>query len=128
MQEGPAITGGLAALFDSASDTGVHTSGWALFSFVAGLGAALAALFSLTSGLALVLGLLGTVLGLVGVAVTSRPDITGGALAPWGLCLSLVALVLVGLRYLDVDSAVGDALLPTLQTLMERLNALVRTG
>lgn len=118
----PAATGGLGALFDASSARDVHTSGWALTAFLAGLGAVLSAPFSLTSALALCLGLLGAVLALVGVAVTSRPDVAGGALAPLALCLSLIALAIVGLRYLGVDSAYGDALLPTLTDLMERLN------
>lgn len=125
-QDGPVVTGGLGALFDASAATEVHTSGWALTSFLAGLGAIVAALFSLTSGLALCLGLLGAVLAVVGLAVTSNPDVAGGALAPLGLCLSLVAVLVVGLRYLGVDSAVGDALVPALQDLLEGLNA--RTG
>ena len=128
MQDGPVVTGGLGTLFDAPSEAGVHTSGWALTSFLAGLGAVLTALFSLTSGLALCLGGLGAVLALVGVAATSRRDVAGGALAPVGLLLSLVALTLVGLRYLGVENAYGDALLPTLQDLMERLNAQLGIG
>lgn len=127
-QDGPAVSGGLGGLFDASSATDVHTSGWALTSFVTGLAAVLTASFSLTSGLALSLGLLGAVLGLAGVAATSRPDVAGGALAPVGLGLGLVAVSLVGLRYLGVDNAFGDTLLPTLQDLMERLNTQVGIG
>lgn len=57
MQDRPAATGGLGALF--AASSARHTSGWALTSFLAGLGAALAAPFSLGSAFALCLGLLG---------------------------------------------------------------------
>lgn len=121
-QDRPTVPGGLGALFDAPSATDVHTSGWALTSFLCGLGAVLTAPFLLTSGLALLLGVLGSVLALVGVATTSRPDVAGGALAPLGLALGLGALVLVGLRYLGVDSAFGESLLPTLQELLERLN------
>lgn len=121
-QDRSVASGGLGALFDASSATEVHTSGCALISFLAGLGAILSAPFSLTSGLAISLGLLGAILGLVGVPATSRPDVAGGALASLGLCLGLVAIALVGLRYLGVDNAFGDALLPTLQDLMERLN------
>lgn len=124
----PAESGGLGTLFDAPSFTDVHTSGWALTAFLAGLGGGIAALFSLTSGLALSLGLLGGVLALVGVATTSRPDVAGGALAPLGLGLSLVALSLVGLQYLDADYAFGDALLPTLRDLLERLNTQLGIG
>lgn len=50
-QDRPAATGGLGALFDASSMTNVHTSGWALTAFLAGLGAMLTRPFSLTSGL-----------------------------------------------------------------------------
>lgn len=127
-QDRPAATGGLRALFDASSARDVHTSVWALTSFLAGLGAVLAAPFSLGSALALYLGLLGVALALAGVVATSRPEVAGRALTPLGLALSLVALALVGLRYLDVDNAFGDALLPTLQDLLERLNAQAGLG
>ena len=115
--------GGLQGLLAASPDRGVHTSAAAEIGFVLGLVALAAAPFSGTYALALAAGTLGFVFGFVGLASTSRPDVAGQALAPLGLLLGCVAMVLVGLRYLGVDTAFGDDLVPTLRGWMESLNS-----
>jgi hypothetical protein len=66
---------------------------------------------------------LALVCAMVGIVTTSRRDVTGGALAPLGLLCSSVALALLGLRYLGVDTAFGDRLVPDLQAVLEFLNS-----
>ena len=117
--------GGLQGLLAASPDRGVHTSAAAEIGFVLGLVALAAALFSGTYALSLAAGTLGFVFGIVGLASTSRPDVAGQALAPLGLLLGCVAMVLVGLRYLGVDTAFGDDLVPTLEGWMESLNSRV---
>ena len=73
-------------------------------------------------GLSLAVGVLGAVLGLVGVATTSRPSVAGRALAPLGLLASLVVLTLVGLRYLGMDTAFGDTMVPGILDVLRDLN------
>jgi hypothetical protein len=62
-------------------------------------------------------------LAFVGVVTTSRPNVAGRALAPLGLACSIVALALVGLRYLSLDTAFGDDLLPAIGAWLRSLNA-----
>jgi hypothetical protein len=52
--------------------------------------------------------------GFVGLITTTRPDVAGSALTGFGLSFGLVALALIGLRYLGLDTAVGDDLVPWL--------------
>ena len=115
--------GGLQGLLAASPDRGVHTSAAAEISFVLGLVALVAAPFSAVYGLSLATAALGLMFGFVGLASTSRPNVAGQALAPLGLFLGCVAMVLVGLRYLGVDTAFGDDLVPTLQGWMESLNS-----
>lgn len=115
----------LWTLFDESPATEAHTSPTAMVGFLCGLGAALTAPFSVTLAVALFLGTLGVVSALAGVVGTSRPLVAGRALAPLGMLLSLGALGLLGLRYLHVDTAFGDALMPTLLDLLDALNARV---
>ena len=115
--------GGLQALLEASPDRGVHTSAAAEIAFVLGLAALVATGFSVAYALSLVTGVLGVVFGVVGLATTSRPNVAGRALAPLGLCFGCAALVMVGLRYLGVDTAFGDDLVPTLQGWMESLNS-----
>lgn len=104
----------------------VHTSAAAVTAFLCGVGALLAALFSLTFSVALFLGVVGAGAAFAGVVVTSRPRVAGRALAPLALFLCVVALALVGLRYANLDTAVGDHWLPVLTQLLERLNTDLR--
>ena len=117
--------GGLQGLMEASPDRGVHTSAAAEIAFLLGLVAVASSLFSLTYAMALAAGFLGLVFGVVGLASTSRPHVAGQALSPLGLLLGCVAILLVGLRYLGVDTAAGDDLLPTMRGWMESLNSRV---
>ncbi|MDZ5621477.1 hypothetical protein SFC88_11590 [Nocardioides sp. HM23] len=116
---------GLDALFESSPDLDVHTSAAAETGFLLGLVAITAAPFSVMHSVALGSGLLGTVLAFRGVVATSSANVAGRALAPFGLALAGVALLLVSVRYLGVDTAFGDELLPTLRGWLEDLNSRV---
>lgn len=115
--------GGLDALLESSPDLDVHTSAAAETAFLLGLLAAVSAPFSVMHAVALVSGAAGFLLGLVGVARASRPNLAGTALSPFGLGLAVVALLTVGLRYLGLDTAYGDDALPTLRSWLEAVNA-----
>lgn len=114
--------GGLQGLFEVSPDRPVHTSAAAETGFVLGLVSLVAAPFSMLHALALGGAVAAAVFGLVGVATTSRPNVAGRLLAPVGLGLALTALALVGLRYLGVDTAFGDGLVPTIRAWLESLN------
>lgn len=114
--------GGLGALFESSPDRPVHTSAAAEGSFVLGLVGLVSVPFSLMHGVSFAVAVAGAILGLVGVATTSRPAVAGRALAPLGLLASLVVLTLVGLRYLGMDTAFGDSMVPGIFDLLEDLN------
>lgn len=114
---------GLQGLMAASPDRGVHTSAAAEIAFVLGLIAIVAAPFQMTYALSLATGVLGFVIGFVGFASSSRPNVAGQALAPLGILFGCAAIVVVGLRYLGVDTAFGDDLAPTLQGWMESLNS-----
>ncbi|MDQ4055464.1 MAG: hypothetical protein M3237_22615 [Actinomycetota bacterium] len=115
--------GGIHELFEASPAREVHTSAAAETSFLVGLVAALAAPFSVTAGLSLATGVLATVFGVVGIATTSRPNVAGRLLTPVGLFLAFIALTVVGLRYLGVETAFGDGLVPTLREWLDDLNS-----
>jgi hypothetical protein len=115
----------LGALFESSPDRPVHTSAAAESALLLGLVALAAVPFSITFALALGAAAVGAFFGMVGIATTSRPDVAGRALVPLGLALCFATLVLVGLRYLGLDTAFGDGLVPTLGDWLGRLNDLV---
>lgn len=117
--------GGLDALFESSPDLGVHTSAAAETALLLGLLAAVSAPFSVMHAVALVTGAAAFLLGLVGVARASQPNVAGTALSPFGLGLAVVALLTVGLRYLGLDTAYGDDALPTLRSWLDELNAIL---
>ena len=118
----PSEDDGLGGLLDASPDRPIHTSAAAEFAFVLGLVSLVAAPFSLMFGASLAVGVIGAVLGVVGMATTSRPDVAGRVLAPLGLFFSLVALTVVGLRYAGLHTAFGDTLMPTLLSWLEALN------
>lgn len=93
--------------------------------FLLGLVALAATPFSVMHAVSLATGALGFMFGFVGMASSSRPHIAGGVLAPLGLLFGGAALVVVGMRYVGVDTAFGDDLLPTLRDWMEKLNSRV---
>jgi hypothetical protein len=115
----------LDALFESSPARSVHTSGAAEVAFVAGLAAVLAVPFSLMVVGCLTLSAFGLVTSIIGLARASRPDVAGGLLASTGLVLCLAALAVVALRYAGIDTAVGDAVVPTLNDWLTALNTLV---
>jgi hypothetical protein len=113
---------GLGGLFEASPDRPIHTSAAAEFAFVLGLVSLLAAPFSLMYAASIAVAGIGAILGVVGLATTSRPDVAGRVLAPLGLFFSLTALTVVGLRYAGLDTAFGDALVPTFLSWLEALN------
>ena len=115
----------LRALFESSPASTVHTSVAAEVAFLAGLVAVLAAPFALMLAVCLGLSGLGVVTSVIGLARSSRPAVAGGLLASVGLVLSLATLGLIGVRYLGIDTAVGDAAVPTLVDWLAALNDLV---
>ena len=117
--------GGLQGLMDASPERMVHTSVAAETAFLLGLVALVATPFSVMHALSLATGVLGFMFGFVGMATTSRPNVAGRALAPLGLLFGCAALVVVGLRYIGVDTAFGDELVPTLRDWMENLNSRV---
>ena len=121
----PFESSGLSELFDASPDLGAHTSVAAEAALLLGVASLIAAPFSVMFALSLGLAALGLVCGMVGLATTSRRGVTGSALAPVGLVSSLVTLALLGLRYLGVDTAVGDRFAADLQAALEVLNSLL---
>lgn len=117
--------GGLQGLFEVSPDRPVHTSAAAEAGFVLGLVALVASPFSMLHALSLGGAAAAALFGLVGVATTSRPNVAGRLLAPVGLALAFAVLALVGVRYLGVDTAFGDALVPTLRGWLETLNGVL---
>ena len=115
--------GSFQELFEASPDREVRTSAAAEAGILIGLVAVLAAPFSVMHGLSLATGILGAVFGLVGVATTSRPNVAGRVLAPAGLFFACVALVVVGMRYVGVETAFGDGLVPTIRDWLDSLNS-----
>jgi hypothetical protein len=115
----------LGALFVSSPASAVHTSAAAEIAFLAGLFGALAVPFSLMTALCLGLAALALVTSIVGLARSSRRAVAGGLLASIGLVLSLVILAVVGLRYIGIDTAFGDSIVPTLADWLTALNDLL---
>jgi hypothetical protein len=115
----------LGALFESSPARTVKTSAAAETAFVLGLTALVASPFSLLAGLCLVLATAGLVTAILGMARASRPATAGGVLAAVGLVSSLGAAALVGLRYLGIDTAFGDAAVPSLADWLRSLNDLL---
>ena len=118
----PTEDDGLSGLFEASPDRPIHTSAAAELAFVLGLVSLVAAPFSLMHAASLGMAAIGAVLGVVGVATTSRPDVAGRVLAPLGLFFCLTVLTVVGLRYAGLDTAFGDALVPAILSWLEALN------
>lgn len=113
---------GLEGLFEASPDRGIHTSAAAETGFLLGLAALLAAPFSIMHAVALAGGGVAMLCSFFGVVTTSRENVAGKALVPLGLVCGFAAVVLVGVRYLGLDTAYGDGLLPALGDALERLN------
>lgn len=114
---------GIRRLFDSSPDVEVHTSATAGGAFLLGLVSLAAAPFAVMHVVALGTATMSMVLAVVGLAATSRPNVSGRALAPLGLVFALTTLALVGLRYVGLDTAFGDRFVPTLGGWLESLNS-----
>lgn len=89
-----------------------HMSVAGELTFLLGLGALLTAPFSDLFGVTLLLAAAALCCGVVGMITTRGSEIAGGALSAVGLFGGLVGGVLVGLRYLGLDTAVGDDVAP----------------
>lgn len=118
----PEDDGGLQALLRASPDPEAHTSAAAEIGFLLALVGLATAPFTMTQGVALTASAIAVLLGLVGMARTSNPYVAGRALVPMAICFGFLALVVVGLRYLGLDTAFGDGLLPTLGDWLDRLN------
>src|SRR4051812_7542193 len=117
----------LGALFESSPARVVRTSAAAVVAFLCGLVAVLAVPFSLTAAVCVGLSAVAVVASIVGLARASKRGVSGGLLASIGLVLSLATLTLVGLRYLGIDTAIGDPAVPTLAAWLAALNTLLPT-
>ncbi|WP_328993203.1 hypothetical protein OG394_02740 [Kribbella sp. NBC_01245] len=114
---------GLDALIESSPASRVRMSMAAETALVCGLGAVLTATFSILFSLAVALSALALVAGLVGLITTRTPEIAGSALNVLGLLLALLALALIGVRFLGIDTTVGDPLLPGIADQLHHWNA-----
>jgi hypothetical protein len=112
---------GLQGLFDQAEPR-ARTSAAAEIALVCGLGALLTVPFSLLLGLSAVLATVAVVSGLIGLITTNRPDVAGSALTGFGTCFGLIVWVLIGMRYLGIDTAFGDEAVPWLADQLHRWN------
>ena len=117
--------GGLQALFESSPDRRAHTSAAAEIAFLLGLVALVAAPFSVMHGVSMGAGVLALLFSVAGVATASRPYVAGGGLAGTGAGFACIALVIVGLRYLGLDTAFGDGLVPTIRDWLNAVNDLL---
>jgi hypothetical protein len=113
---------GLEELLDESPAPRARMSAAAELALVCGLGAVLTATFSILFGVSLLFGTLAVLTSLVGLVSTHRPDVAGSALNVFGLFLGLLALATVGVRYLGLDTAVGDPLLPWLTDQLNHWN------
>ena len=114
--------GGLQALFESSPDRRAHTSVAAETAFLLGLVALGCAPFSVTHVMSIGAGALALFFAVVGVATASRPNVAGGGLAGLGALFACDALIMVGLRYLGLDTAFGDSLVPTIRGWLDTMN------
>jgi hypothetical protein len=87
-----------------------------------GLGAILTVPFSILLGLAMLLGLVAMFSGMVGLVTTHRSDVAGSALTAFGMCLGVLTLALIGIRYLGLDTAFGDAVVPWIAEQLHQWN------
>ena len=114
--------GAFRVIFEGSPDPGVHTSAAAETAFLMGLLAVVAAPFTLLLGVSVGCAVLGALFSVAGLAATSRTNVAGGVLAPLGFTLAFAAVLLIGLRYAGLDTAFGDALVPSLHGWLETLN------
>lgn len=113
---------GLEELIEASPAPRAHMSAAAETALVCGLAAVFTATFSILFGVSLVFGAVAVLAGLIGLISTHRADVAGSALNVFGLFLGLLALALIGIRYLGIDTAVGDALVPWLTDQLHHWN------
>jgi hypothetical protein len=113
---------GLQELIEASPAPRARMSAAAETALVCGLGAVLTATFSILFGVSLVFGALAVLTGLVGLISTHRPDVAGSALNVLGLLLGLLAIAVIGVRYLGIDTAIGDPLIPWLTDQLHHWN------
>jgi hypothetical protein len=105
---------GLQELLEESPAPRARMSAAAETALMCGLGAVLTATFSILLGVSLVFAVLAVLAGLIGLVSTHRADVAGSALNVLGLFLGLLTLAAVGVRYLGIDTAIGDPLIPWL--------------
>lgn len=120
--ETPHNDAGLQDLLDSSPAPRARMSVAAETALVCGLAAVLTSLFSILLAVTLLLGALALLTGLIGLISTHRPELAGSGLDVLGIFLALLALAVIGARFLGVDTAVGDALLPWLTDQLHHWN------
>ena len=113
---------GLQELIEGSPAPRARMSVAAETALVCGLGAVLTATFSILFGMSVVFAGLAVLAGLVGLISTHRPDVAGSALNVLGLFLGLLALAAIGVRYLGIDTAIGDPLIPWLTDQLHHWN------
>ena len=117
----------LDELFEGSPARSSRTSAAAVTSLFTGVVAVVASPFSLLLGPVVVLAGAALVLAVLGLARASRPGVAGTTLAALGMVLALAAGTVVGLRYLGIDTAVGDAVVPDLRDALAALTRLFPT-
>lgn len=105
---------GLSDLMTHSPESQAHMSAVAQTTFLLGLGALLTSPFSPLFAVTLLLGAAAFLSGIVGMITTRAPELAGSALSAVGMFGGLLAAGLVGLRYLGLDTAFGDAFAPWL--------------
>jgi len=116
------------------SRSGMHvarakTSAAATFALVFGLAALFCALTAILSPAALLFGVIGVVLGIVGLAMAKRPGVTGKGVAIGGLVTALLGLLLGGAVLAGASVLVNDERrLDQLQNRVDDLRDLPSTG
>ena len=113
---------GLQELLEESPAPRARMSVAAETALMCGLGAVLTATFSILFGVSLVFGALAVLAGLIGLVSTHRADVAGSGLNVLGLLLGLLAVAVVGVRYLGIDTAVGDPLIPWLTDQLHHWN------
>jgi hypothetical protein len=113
---------GLQELLEESPAPRARMSAAAETALMCGLGAVLTATFSILFGVSLVFAVLALLAGLVGLVSTHRADVAGSALNVLGLFLGLLTLAVIGVRYLGIDTAIGDPLIPWLADQLHHWN------
>jgi hypothetical protein len=111
---------GLRELMSRSPDAQAHMSVAAELTFLLGVASLLVAPFSALFAVTLVAAVAASCSGIAGMITTRGPNIAGGALSAVGLFAAVAAAVLVGLRYLGLDTAFGDDLAPGLWEQVQR--------